>query len=62
MFRRGFTSEALAARQEKLAKERFGKTDLSADGSALVRYVIPFLADGSCTHWTSAPSTTCTGT
>lgn len=33
MFRRGFANEALAGRQEKLAKEQFGKTDLSADGT-----------------------------
>jgi hypothetical protein len=33
MFRRGFKTEALAAREEKLAQQQFGKTDLAADGT-----------------------------
>jgi hypothetical protein len=33
MFRRGFKTEAMAVREEKLAKEQFGRTDLSADGT-----------------------------
>jgi integrase len=33
MFRRGFKTEALAAREEKLAKQQFGRTDLAADGT-----------------------------
>jgi integrase len=33
MFRRGFSTEVAAAREEKIAKQQFGKTDLAADGT-----------------------------
>ena len=33
MFRRGFKTEALALREEKLAKQQFGRVDLAANGT-----------------------------
>jgi hypothetical protein len=33
MFRRGFDSENVAPREERLAKQQFGQVDLAADGT-----------------------------
>jgi integrase len=39
MFRRGFTSEKQAAREEQLARQQFGQTDLAADGTVAAELI-----------------------